>query len=93
MPLDWIEYNKAEAKIIIEQEFDWKDYGGKHNENIFTRFYQGYILSRKFKIDKRISHLSMLICSNQISKKQATEILSIPYYPNNLLENDDRCFS
>ncbi len=92
-PLDWIEYNKAEAKKIIQSEFNWKDYGWKHCENIFTRFYQGYILPKKFKIDKRISHLSMLICSNQLSKDQAKEILeNFPIYLNPLLERDDRIF-
>ena len=92
-PLNLIDYNKKEARIIIEKEFDWKNYGGKHYENVFTRFYQGYILPKKFNVDKRKSHLSMLICSNQISKSEANSILrdQAPY-PSNLLERDDKLF-
>ena len=46
--LDWIEYNKVEAKKEITAELGWRDYGGKHYESVFTRFYQGYILPEKF---------------------------------------------
>lgn len=92
-PLDWINYNKSEAKTIIQKEFDWRDYGGKHYENIFTRFYQGHILPVKFGIDKRISHLSMLICSGQLTKEEAKRQLeSLPLYPNELLQRDDQLF-
>lgn len=92
-PLNWIEYNKSEAKKVIQREFDWRDYGGKHYENIFTRFYQGHILPHKFNVDKRISHLSMLICSKQMSREEALEILnSLPLYPDNLMERDDKNF-
>jgi N-acetyl sugar amidotransferase len=74
-PLNWIEYKKEEIKEIIKREYNWSDYGAKHYDNVFTRFYQGYILPKKFNIDKRISHISMLICSNQIDKVRAKEIL------------------
>lgn len=92
-PLNLIEYNKKEAREIIERVFDWKDYGGKHYENVFTRFYQGHILPKKFKVDKRKSHLSMLICDNQMSKDEALTLLnSSPLYPSELLERDDKIF-
>jgi N-acetyl sugar amidotransferase len=92
-PLDLFDYNKSQAKRVIAEEFDWKDYGGKHYENVFTRFYQGKILPIKFNIDKRVSHLSMLICVNQLSQKEAfDELTSTPPYPNPLLERDDELF-
>ena len=78
--LDYIAYNKDEAKKIITQELDWHDYGGKHYESIFTRFYQGYILPRKFGIDKRKAHLSNLICSGQIARDRALEEFKKPAY-------------
>ena len=36
----------------IKTKLDWKYYGGKHYESNYTKFYQGYILPKKFKIDK-----------------------------------------
>lgn len=76
--LNYLHYNKQEVKQIITEELNWRDYGGKHYESIFTRFYQGYILPVKFGIDKRKAHLSDLIFSNQITKEQALAELQKP---------------
>jgi N-acetyl sugar amidotransferase len=76
--LDCISYDVAEAKAVLASEIGWRDYGGKHFESIFTRFYQTYILPRKFGIDKRKAHLASLICSGQMTKPEALEILSRP---------------
>lgn len=86
--LDYIDYNKSAVKEIIKSELGWKDYGGKHYESIFTRFYQGYILPKKFGIDKRKAHLSNLILSGQLTKKMALEELSKPPLDAQLATND-----
>ena len=86
--LNYVPYNKHEVKEVIKRELGWKDYGGKHHESIFTKFYQAYILPEKFKIDKRKAHLSTLICSGQISKEEALEELKQPLYPEADLQND-----
>jgi N-acetyl sugar amidotransferase len=78
--LNYVDYNKEEVKKLIQKELGWRDYGGKHYESIWTRFYQGYILPEKFKIDKRKAHLSDLIFGGQISKQQAIDELSKPIY-------------
>lgn len=80
-PLDYLDYNKKEAKEVLRKEFAWRDYGGKHYENIFTKFYQGVILPEKFHFDKRISHLSVLISSKQITKAEAAIEIQTPPYP------------
>ncbi|MFN2439278.1 MAG: N-acetyl sugar amidotransferase, partial [Chitinophagaceae bacterium] len=51
--LNYMPYVKSQVKNTIIEELGWRDYGGKHYESIFTRFYQGYILPVKFHIDKR----------------------------------------
>jgi len=86
--LNYVEYIKSKAKIRIIQELEWRDYGGKHYESVFTRFYQGYILPQKFKVDKRKAHLSNLIFSGQISKEEALEELKQPIYPEDLFRVD-----
>ena len=91
-PLDCIEYNKAEIKQFLISEMGWRDYGGKHYENIFTKFYQGYILPVKFGIDKRKSHLSTLICSGQITKQEALEEIKKPSYDAEELKKDKEFF-
>lgn len=78
--LDMVPYVKADAKKEIIEKLGWKDYGGKHYESIFTRFYQGYILPHKFGIDKRKAHLSSLISSGQLSREAALEEMKLPMY-------------
>ncbi|NQY11955.1 MAG: N-acetyl sugar amidotransferase [Flavobacteriales bacterium] len=78
--LDYIDYEKDKAKKYIADQLGWIDYGGKHFESLFTKFYQAYILPVKFKIDKRKSHLSSLICSGQMTRDEAFEELKKPLY-------------
>jgi N-acetyl sugar amidotransferase len=86
--LNYIVYDKKLAKQKIITELSWRDYGGKHYESVFTRFYQGYILPAKFKVDKRKAHLSNLIFSGQLSKEEALLELKQPIYPVELFEKD-----
>lgn len=86
--LDLMPYNKREVKKTITEELGWRDYGGKHYESIFTRFYQGYILPTKFGIDKRKAHLSNLIFSGQITKNEALRELNEPIYDHQQLKID-----
>lgn len=88
--LNYIDYNKEEAIDFLEQKYSWKRYGGKHFESVFTRFYQGYILPKKYNFDKRIAHLSTMIMSGQITRDKALkELERSPYGDNlNLLEQD-----
>lgn len=86
--LNYIPYVKSEVKKIIIKELEWRDYGGKHYESIFTRFYQGYILPEKFKVDKRKAHLSNLIFSGQLTKEEALKELNTPIYPEELFKTD-----
>ncbi len=86
--LELIEYKKSKAKAIIQEKLDWRDYGGKHYESIFTRFYQGYILPRKFGIDKRRAHLSNLILNGELTREDALEELKRPTYDPDVQEQD-----
>lgn len=86
--LNYVNYVKKDVKRTIQEKLDWKDYGGKHYESIFTRFYQGYILVEKFGIDKRKMHFSTLICSGQMTRQEALEELKKPPYDPQQLEED-----
>jgi N-acetyl sugar amidotransferase len=86
--LNYIDYNKSEVKETLKQELGWRDYGGKHYESVFTRFYQGYILPVKFNIDKRKCHLSNLIFSKQLTREAALAELKQPTYDPALQKQD-----
>ena len=61
----------------------------KHGESVFTKFYQSYILPKKFGFDKRRAHLSDLVCSDQISRDEAIKILKTPVYKDDFELNRD----
>ena len=86
--LDLVPYNKAKAKALLMNKLGWRDYGGKHYESVFTRFYQGYILPRKFGFDKRRAHLSNLILSGQMTRDEALRELQQPTYNEDLQRQD-----
>ncbi len=80
--LNYIDYRKEEAKRMLARELGWRDYGGKHYESVWTRFFQGYYLPTKFGFDKRKAHYSSMICSGQMTREQGLkEIVNRPYDP------------
>ncbi len=87
-PLNYIEYNYNAVKETIKNEISWRDYGGKHYESVWTRFYQGFILPYKFKIDKRKAHFSNLIFSGQLTREEALKKLEKSSYEADLLQED-----
>ncbi|MHC5113739.1 MAG: N-acetyl sugar amidotransferase [Planctomycetota bacterium] len=89
--LDYVDFNKLEAKEVLKKELGWKDYGGKHYESIYTRFYQGYILPTKFGFDKRRSHLSCLVKDGKITRDEALAEMEKPAIPEPQL-SEDRAF-
>lgn len=89
--LNYVSYTKAYVLRLLESELGWQYYGGKHYESLYTRFFQGYILPRKFKIDKRLAHYSTLICSGQMSREAAIESLKDDPYPP-ALQREDRSY-
>ena len=86
---DYFPFIKEDALSTLESSYGYKRYPYKHYESIFTRFYQGYILPNKFKVDKRLLHLSSLVVNNQMSRNDAlTQLAAIPYPSENDLNND-----
>jgi len=86
--LNYVSYNKRDAKRILQEEFGWQDYGEKHYESIYTRFFQTYLLPRKFGIDKRRAHYSTLILSGQMTREEALQRLQEPPLAPDLAESD-----
>jgi N-acetyl sugar amidotransferase len=78
--LDFVPYRRDEAAATLVREIGWREYGGKHHESLFTKFYQGAILPTKFGIDKRRAHLSDRLRNGELTRAEALEQLSLPLY-------------
>lgn len=87
-PLNYMPYDKEEAIGILEKDYGWRYYGGKHYESRWTRFFQGFYLPHKFGYDKCKAHFASLVLAEQMSREQALEELKKPLYTDNELEMD-----
>jgi len=74
-PFHYHHHNRAQI-IQALKSIGWEDYGGKHNENIYTAFVGNYLLPEKFGIDKRRTYLSAQIREGKLTKFQAQDILA-----------------
>lgn len=80
--LDYYDYNRAEAIEEMEKRFGFKNYGDKHEESVWTKWFQNFYLFEKFSIDKRKAHYSSLINSGQMTRQEALDKLTAsPIYP------------
>ncbi|GEM55133.1 N-acetyl sugar amidotransferase [Flavobacterium branchiophilum NBRC 15030 = ATCC 35035] len=73
--LYYLPYDEQEVLKSLTSEVDWHNYGGKHHESKYTGFFQSYILTRKFNIDKRKLHYSALLRNGQITRNEALLIV------------------
>src|SRR5439155_15221460 len=77
-PLNYLNYNRQEATAELQRVYGWRDYGGKHSESRFTKFYQEIYLPRKFGFDTRRLHLSSMNVSGQVRRDEALLALATP---------------
>jgi len=87
-PLDYVVYNKSEAVALLHEKFGWTRYENKHYENVFTRFFEGYYLPRKFGFDTRKNVLSNEILAGTRTRDEALKILEQPPYDPDQMELD-----
>jgi hypothetical protein len=70
------------------EELGWRDYGRKHGESVFTKFFQAYYLIERFGYDKRRPHLSSRILAGEIVREEALADLAEPLYAEDELAKD-----
>ena len=90
--LNYFDYQKSNAIEELSNRVGWREYGGKHYESIYTRFYQGYLLKEKFGFDKKRVHLANLVLSNDISRDEALEQIAVEDYIGTDLFHTDMTF-
>lgn len=89
--LDYVDYRKTDVIPVLQRELGWEPYETKHGESVYTRFFQNFILIRKFGYDKRRGHLASLVCSGEMTRAEALEALAAP--PASAEQNEhDRIF-
>jgi len=86
--LNLFDYDKEQAKKLLQEKLGYIDYGGKHHESVYTRFMQSYIQPVKFNLDYRRATYSSLICAGLMSRQEALECLKKEPYEADQVEKD-----
>jgi N-acetyl sugar amidotransferase len=87
-PLNFMPYNKSAALQYLKATIGYKEYGRKHGESVFTKFFQNYYLPKRFGYDKRRPHLASMILSGQVLREDALRQLEEPLYEPEDLHRD-----
>lgn len=87
-PLNYLPYNKKIAIDTLSQTYGWMPYPQKHFESRFTKFYEGYWMPTRFGYDTRRVQFSSLIVTNQMTREEAIEMLKVPPYDINTIDNE-----
>lgn len=74
--LDYVDYHRERAQQRLAELYGWKPYGAKHEESVFTKWFQDVYLPIKFGLDKRRPHLSSMIHSGQMNRDEAMRKLA-----------------
>ena len=85
-PLNYIDYNRERAFKELKDFCGFEYYGRKHLENYLTAFVQLYWFPKKFGVDKRTSHLSSMIISNQMTREEALAEYNLPIYEDEYMD-------
>lgn len=89
-PLNKITFERDAATAELQTYFNWESYGEKHHESVFTRFYQEYVLPRKFGINKRKVFFSASIRMGVASRDEALRLLEVESVTENEILKDKR---
>jgi aminotransferase len=79
-PLNFMPYDTGDAVKLLTEKIGYKEYGRKHGESRFTKFFQNYYLPEKFTIDKRRPHLASQVLSAGLTRGAALAELQKPLY-------------
>jgi aminotransferase len=89
-PLNFMPYKKIDALNTLKNKISYKEYGRKHGESRFTKFFQDYYMPTKFNMDNRLPHLSSEILSGAINREEALLKMKDNIYSAHELQSDKK---
>ena len=77
-PLNFIPLTRQQMIDTLHEEYGFEFYGQKHFEDEITKFIEGYWLPKRFGYDIRMSWLSSLVVTGQMTREEALRELEQP---------------
>jgi len=69
--LNYTPFSKENAIQVLQENLEWRSYGGKHHESKYTSFVQSYLQPVKFNLDYRRATFSTQICAGNTTRESA----------------------
>ena len=86
-PFWYINYDKENARVFLEKNYDWTYYGGHHLENRITAFTHSIYLPQKFNMDLRNNTLSASVRNHKMDREEAwKKYQTKPYIEKGIVE-------
>ena len=89
-PLEYVAFNKDEARAFLMSHYGWQNYGGKHHESKITAFWQSYAMPVKYNMDYRRTTFSSQICSGQMTRDEALSLLEDAPFDQSKIDEDKK---
>jgi N-acetyl sugar amidotransferase len=89
-PLNYVNYDKDQARNVLIQQYQWQNYGGKHHESRITAFWQSYAMPVKYNMDYRRTTLASQIITGQVSRSDALKQLEQPAFDAEKITDDKK---
>ena len=77
-PLWYVKYSKEDARVLLQEKFDWTYYDGHHLENRTGAFHHSVLGPQKFGTDTRANSLSASVRNGKITRQSALGELAQP---------------
>jgi len=87
-PLNMVPYVKKNAEEELNSLFGWLPFQHKHHESRFTRFIEDFWYTKRFGFEKRRSHFTSLIMTQQMKRKDAIDRLKKPEMDEHLTKRE-----
>ena len=77
-PLWYVPYSKEDARVLLQEKFNWIYYDGHHLENRTGAFQHSVLGPQKFGTDTRANSLSASVRSGKMTRQAALDELGQP---------------
>ena len=82
-----MEYDKPQAKKLLNKLYGWEWYGGHHLENRFTAFNHLFVYNLKANLETRLWEHAAMVRTGKMTREEAYAVLAQPQpYPTDLVE-------
>ena len=72
-PFWYLDYDKASARLFLQEKYGWEYYGGHHLENRLSAYFHSIFMPKRFKVDFRNISISADVRAGRLKQTEGRE--------------------